>query len=297
MSGDAVPSGVDRNFYFANRTAERNELKTLGVYYSNQPLKPKKTMETKTKRVGQIVHDFTNYEVLLRCPEGYNRPTDMVRVADLMKKMMVHGFIGAIIVIRTRAFSGEYLYFITDGQHRFTAAKNLGIPLNYELREFVNPNDDIPKNVTELIIGLNDNAKTWGNINYLGSGIANGRREYRIFKEYVVTNKVLTFTDMIKLCLWQQAKAKDQFRKGDMFFTHGWERRVDTLLEIKDCFGEKGNKAYLRRAVCNVMHEVGRNNYGTLISSIKKAHKKKVRFETDETSLKNQLLKIYKAHK
>jgi hypothetical protein len=87
----------------------------------------------------------------------FNREVDKVHVKKLVKSMKVRGFIGTIIVIKTKIIDGIELLYILDGQHRFTASKELGINFKYEVVEI-----KTELALAHYIADLNNSSKAWG---------------------------------------------------------------------------------------------------------------------------------------
>lgn len=65
---------------------------------------------------------------------------------------------------------------IIDGQHRFEAARELGLPIFYTVRDGATLSD---------VILLNANNKPWHTIDYLNSHIERGKRQYEVVKNFM----------------------------------------------------------------------------------------------------------------
>jgi len=97
-----------------------------------------------------------------------NRPLDKLLVMKL-KKSFKKQYLFTIILVN------EY-YEIIDGQHRFEAAKSLGLPLYFTIQEGYK--------VKEVQM-LNTNTKNWGKMQYLHSYCELGNPEYLKFRNFM----------------------------------------------------------------------------------------------------------------
>ncbi len=90
------------------------------------------------------VEDSMSYAKLTLLDNGINRGITKKHVETLKESMMKYGFVGRIIVVETKAFGKKQLV-IVDGQNRYTAAMQLGLPISYEIMKLEN---DTPMQVT-----------------------------------------------------------------------------------------------------------------------------------------------------
>lgn len=97
-----------------------------------------------------------------------NRPLDKLLVMKL-KKSFKKQYLFTIILVN------EY-YEIIDGQHRFEAAKSLGLPIYFTIQEGYK--------VKEVQM-LNTNTKNWGKMQYLHSYCELGNPEYLKFRNFM----------------------------------------------------------------------------------------------------------------
>ena len=77
--------------------------------------------------------ESTDYSIFKLLP--FNREVDKAHVKTLVESMRLHGFKGVSQIIRTKIIDGTEQFYIVDGQHRIAAAKQLGLPIRFELTE------------------------------------------------------------------------------------------------------------------------------------------------------------------
>jgi hypothetical protein len=97
-----------------------------------------------------------------------NRPLDKLLVMRLKKSFKKH-YLFTIILVNEH-------HEIIDGQHRFEAAKSLGLPINFIVQEGYK--------VKEVQV-LNTNSKDWGKMQYLHSFCELGHPEYLKFRDFM----------------------------------------------------------------------------------------------------------------
>lgn len=97
---------------------------------------------------------------------------------------------------------------VLDGQHRLLAAQSLGVPIFYQIRDELQPEDIILMNI----------AKSWGTGDYLNYYVKNGHQEYMKLKEFMKKNNI-----SLKVALgltvektWEQGAT---FKKGEYKFS------------------------------------------------------------------------------
>lgn len=128
-------------------------------------------------------------------------------------------------------------YNIIDGQHRFRAAKELGIDVFFIIDEKANPGD---------IVDLNVYQKSWNTKNFLEFHCEHKLKEYIFFK-YLKDKYKFEVSDMIaNFTLDGTCKARvTSFQKGFLKFndTHeAIEKYCKMISEIKDSFKKTTTK-------------------------------------------------------
>jgi hypothetical protein len=137
--------------------------KTLG---SVQSLK-----KTKQDYAVQSTNNYAQFKFM-----GDNRDVNLLHVKRLVESFKVKQLVCPIIV------NGNYE--IIDGQHRYEACKELGLPVYY----FV-----VPEYGIEEVQILNSNQKNWTKIDYLHSYCKAGRRPYLEFRQFMKDFPELSF--------------------------------------------------------------------------------------------------------
>lgn len=139
-------------------------------------------------------------------------------------------------------------YKIIDGQHRYRAAKELGLDVFFIVDEKANPGD---------IIDLNVYQKNWNTKNFLDFHCEHKLKEYVFFRNikdkynFEVSDMIANFT-----CEGHLKARVKSFQKGFLQFsaTHEEiEKYCQMIAEIKNCFKKITKK---------------RLKYGTLFSSL-----------------------------
>lgn len=112
-----------------------------------------------------------------------NRDINPKHVKYLRTLIDKNGFTGTILVIITDLFEGVEKMYVVDGQHRFKACVDLGIPIRYEIppREFNTKGE-----IVSYIAGLNTSSKPWYLQEYMNAWADLGRAPYLIISEKAV---------------------------------------------------------------------------------------------------------------
>lgn len=108
-------------------------------------------------------NDYSQFKTL----EG-NRNVNSLHVKRLKDSFQKNYLISPILV--------NQQFQIIDGQHRFEAAKQLGLPINYAIQNDYGVDE---------VKTLNTNTKNWNRIDYLVSYCTTGHPEYLKFKEFM----------------------------------------------------------------------------------------------------------------
>lgn len=197
------------------------------------------------------VRDCVNYELFTSFEGKFNRAINQNSVKALEEKMRIMGFVGYITIIKTKAFGG-IKYYIADGQHRFEAAKNLGIPFNYEVIQLT---EDTKVNVTSFISGLNSTSVRWSTNNFMNGWIANEVKEYKMFKKCLETS-CLKITDLLHIFLGGASKKEVlEFQSGKMKFANE-KKSLELFKMVCEMSEYLPNKAFSRRALYKTLKTV-----------------------------------------
>lgn len=202
-------------------------------------------IKAKTLQFIQAIRDCENYSLFASFEGKFNRVINKNSVKALEESMKESGFIGYITIIKTKAFGDGVKFYIADGQHRFEAAKNLGIPFNYEILEL---SEDTKEKATTFISRLNSTSVRWSTNNFMNSWIANDVHEYKVFKNCLETT-CLKITDLLHIFLGGASKKEVlEFQSGKMKFANEKES-LKLLAMVVEMSAYLPNKAFSRRAL------------------------------------------------
>ena len=110
---------------------------------------------------------------------------------------------------------------ILDGQHRYLAAKSLGVELFYIVKKELEANDIIIMNI----------AKPWVLTDYLNFYCKNEKQEYLKLKEFISQNE-LNIKTALNITIGRAEQALDDFRSGNYTFTKEvLKEEIDTCKE------------------------------------------------------------------
>ena len=176
----------------------------------------------------------------------FNRPIDKAHVKKMKESIKLRGFLGCLIVVH---MNGEYK--ILEGQHRFTAIQELGIPFKFEVEEVKDE-----KELALFIADVNNSSKAWGTNQFL-----NVWSQLKIV-EYVKLAKIHKETKIQITPLVSAYSGKSdmkEFRKGDIKFYDeiASDIIIEQLMDLKDVLP---TKAFCRRAIIKVMRDENYNH-------------------------------------
>lgn len=115
--------------------------------------------------VGNQVHTTTDYSMFK--PIKGNRTKNQLHLKRLIKSME-DKYLYTILIVNEK-------HEIIDGQHRFQAIKQLGLPVNYVICHGYS--------LDEVHI-FNQNSKTWNASDYLAGYCGMGKQDYLIYKDF-----------------------------------------------------------------------------------------------------------------
>lgn len=151
---------------------------------------------------GSNLYSTTNYNSLKFYKA--NRPIRR-HIKGIIKSMQTYGNLSVGMVAEVNG-----VLYIIDGQHRFTACKELGIPFEYKK---VVLNDT--KDIVSLITSLNSNSKTWSDLDYLHAWSVEGIQTYKDLEEINNEFKGVSFSNLKDIFGWKPK----QFREGTFNLT------------------------------------------------------------------------------
>lgn len=223
-------------------------------------------------------YESTNYE-LFRFFD-FNRGVNKTHVKKLKGSITERGFCGVILVILTAIFDKLPTYYILDGQHRFTAAKELGVPFSFELIGV-----DSPLELAKYMADVNNSSQAWGTNQFLKIWSDMRIKEYSKLLKVEKETKI-QITPLVKI---YTGKTKmDEFRKGNMKFID--EANSDKIVsQIIDLNAYLPTKAFCRRAIIDVMNNKNYNH--ELVKPFIIRYATQSGFTENESELKVELTK------
>jgi hypothetical protein len=226
--------------------------------------------------------ESTDYSMFKLLP--FNREVDNSHVKTLVESMRLHGFKGVVQIIRTKFINGKLEFYVVDGQHRISAAKQLGLPIRFELTEL-----NTRLETAEFISQLNTSAKSWGTANFLSVWSSLD------IAEYVKLNRVqketgFQITPLLEAYLFTSNQA--DYRRGKMVFTNEElsDKIIQQMIELNQYLP---NKAFCRRAIVRVMRNP-KYNHKKMLPAIKQYVNLVGAFTENERGLKTELEKLVK---
>lgn len=121
------------------------------------------------------VYQSTNYDLFKFITFNRLVATDSVR--GLLNSIERWGNLGVLVVVVTKSITGTLEYYIIDGQHRFKALKEKGLPIKFVLQEL-----DSVIQIADLMSVLNNTQKAWLLEDYLRVFSHIGIDSYRVIK-------------------------------------------------------------------------------------------------------------------
>lgn len=210
------------------------------------------------------IHETTNYsqfELLLG-----NRPINKQKVSKLKNEAKNGLNLFPYCPIVVYKASNHENYKIIDGQHRFTASKELQEPVYFVVCEQL---------TLAQIARLNSNSTNWTSKNYLECYLKVGIEDYQDLKE-IITRYNLAYATAVDLLMMGNFKSKGSaclrhFKEGTFKSNH-YQTTVALLDEVEEVFGryEFWNHGYLVEAYRQLL-EKALFDKETLIAKIKQA--------------------------
>lgn len=221
--------------------------------------------------------DYSMFNLL-----GFNRKVDSAHVKRLVESMKAHGFKGVVQIIKTKFIDGVERYYIVDGQHRIAAAKQLGLPIRFELTELKTRVE-----TADFIAELNTSMKSWGTANFLKVWSDLNIEEY-VKLETIQKETGFQITPLLEAYLFTSCQVL--YRKGKMKFPN--EAESDKIIQqMIDLNKYLPNKAFCRRAVVRVMRNP-KYNHKKMLGAVKQYVNLVGSFTENERSLKAELDKL-----
>jgi hypothetical protein len=207
--------------------------------------KLKDTLTISTRKNSNAVTKSENYLVTtdydLFKHLDFNREIKKEGYREIMESMNTYGFIVPIHALR---FPNNPYLWTGDGQHRVTAARILGLPIEFRIHDVKDKVGAI-----RLIAMLNSTAKAWSSKVFLSVWTNMEIREYVKFSDiqerlgYSVTTMLHAYTGSGK---------NEEFKKGELKFTN--EKKGDVVIEqLLKLDGYLPKKAFCERKLIPFM--------------------------------------------
>jgi ParB-like nuclease domain len=146
-----------------------------------------------------------------------NRDLNELNVERLMSSLICKN------LLKFRPILVDEKMRIIDGQHRLEAARRLKVGIYYQKQKEAK---------TEDIILLNQHQKKWELLDYLKYYVADGKEEYRKFKEFI-DNKNISI--QVGLAFFRESgKEQERFKNGNFSFSKDSSELEEIINSIQD---------------------------------------------------------------
>ena len=159
----------------------------------------------------------TNNYALFKFRDDNRKEISSSHVEKLMRSIEMNNLLN----LRPITVNGQME--VIDGQHRLMAAKNLNLPIWYEVREDLSQKDLITLNVS----------KSWKYADYLHFYVKNGYEEYIKLNDFITKNQI-PISAAVRINAGGRMKRRDIFIGGDFIFKEETNKCIDQLNDILD---------------------------------------------------------------
>ena len=122
------------------------------------------------------VFTSSNYSMFHLLP--FNRKIISRHVATIKKSMIRNGITSFPLMIYTNCIDKTWKYWIVDGQHRFQAFRELGLPIRFTLHQSEDGTSLTREDIVRLVADVNITSRRWGIKDFLHAWESLGVREY-----------------------------------------------------------------------------------------------------------------------
>ena len=234
-----------------------------------------------------------NKEIMNFLPSGLNRPCKLRE--RLTRAIAKEGYIGAIIVIETKAINGVWRCYIVDGQHGYLSLVALDMSAPVVVLRLIK---DSREEIVKLISVLNSNQKNFGQRDFANSYVALDKQNYITYNELHKFSKISP-TNLKDILQWgHNEEFTEQFTSGNLKFPNLEKSKemIDAICTLANY--ELPTKAPARRGFITLMRKVA--NIQTLVDAFKAETKVRLAkrkngiieghvWSHDETEFKKQL--------
>ena len=151
----------------------------------------------------------------------YNRDLDNANLRKIKNSISTNN------MLEFRPILVDSEMYVIDGQHRLEAAKQLNIPIFYEVNHEAEDRD---------ILLLNENQKKWGNIDYVKYYMEHGNEHYRRLMECIKASNN-SVPKAIALLGFSRSGAMERRIKSGKFLmpeNQSFDKNIDFFENFKD---------------------------------------------------------------
>jgi hypothetical protein len=218
----------------------------------------------------------------------FNRKVNRKHVRKIMSSVEKNGVMGFVTVAITNVIDGVMRKYIVDGQHRYWAFKNLGLPIL-----FTYTYAESKRQLVTLIATLNNTSKSWALRDYLHAWNSVDSDNYGTIKEYMTSSKLQITVLLEAFSGLSRKTATDQFQNG-LFVIPDKEtgkQHVEWLLALRKHIAKSRS---LYSALLTVFRQIKDYNSETMMERlVKKGEVLSVLVNESQEDLVTRISNIY----
>jgi hypothetical protein len=184
-------------------------------------------------------------------------PTNLNNITESLKKKQV---LESTIIIGVDNVSNDGKpYKIIEGQHRFTACSELGLPVSFIIREDFDI--EVMEKSLSIVELLNTASKTWDITNFMYSKCLLGIEPYILYNKLFEKYNLFEHENILQIINKYKGDYKyvwfQQFKEGELLLTNEMYEQVDRDLSILDSMTpsiiNSGKRQYIK-ALTNIVY-------------------------------------------
>ena len=184
-------------------------------------------------------------------------PTNLNNITESLKKKQV---LESTIIIGVDDVSNDGKpYKIIEGQHRFTACSELGLPVSFIIREDFDI--EVMEKSLSIVELLNTASKTWDITNFMYSKCLLGIEPYILYNKLFEKYNLFEHENILQIINKYKGDYKyvwfQQFKEGELLLTNEMYEQVDRDLSILDSMTpsiiNSGKRQYIK-ALTNIVY-------------------------------------------
>ena len=184
-------------------------------------------------------------------------PTNLNNITESLKKKQV---LESTIIIGVDNVSNDGKpYKIIEGQHRFTACSELGLPVSFIIREDFDI--EVMEKSLSIVELLNTASKTWDITNFMYSKCLLGIEPYILYNKLFEKYNLFEHENILSIINKYKGDYKyvwfQQFKEGELLLTNEMYEQVDRDLSILDSMTpsiiNSGKRQYIK-ALTNIVY-------------------------------------------